>query len=31
VELLAQWSATCTELAAFDQQLPEGQKSLLPP
>lgn len=31
VELLAQWSATCTELAAFDQQLPEGQKPLLPP
>jgi hypothetical protein len=31
VELLAQWSATCTELAAFDQQLPAGQKPLLPP
>src|SRR5271165_2451468 len=25
VELFAQWSATTTELAAFDQQLPEGQ------
>lgn len=31
VELFAQWSATTTELAAFDQQLPEGQKPLLPP
>jgi 4-carboxymuconolactone decarboxylase len=30
VELLAQWSATCVELAAFDQQLPPGQKPLLP-
>jgi 4-carboxymuconolactone decarboxylase len=31
VELFAQWSATTTELAAFDQQLPESQKPLLPP
>jgi 4-carboxymuconolactone decarboxylase len=31
VELFALWSATAVELAAFDQQLPEGQKPLLPP
>jgi 4-carboxymuconolactone decarboxylase len=31
VELLAQWSATCVELTAFEQQLPAGQKPLLPP
>jgi 4-carboxymuconolactone decarboxylase len=30
VELLAQWSATCVELTAFDQQLPAGQQPLLP-
>jgi 4-carboxymuconolactone decarboxylase len=30
VELLAQWSATCVELTAFEQQLPAGQKPLLP-
>ncbi len=31
VELFSQWSATATELVAFEQQLPEGQKPLLPP
>ena len=31
VELFSQWSATATELEAFEQQLPEGQKPLLPP
>jgi 4-carboxymuconolactone decarboxylase len=30
VELMAQWSATCVELTAFEQQLPAGQKPLLP-
>jgi 4-carboxymuconolactone decarboxylase len=30
VELFSQWSATATELVAFEQQLPEGQKPLLP-
>ncbi|MGA2720307.1 MAG: hypothetical protein ABSF78_15205 [Candidatus Acidiferrales bacterium] len=31
VELFSQWSATATELEAFEQQLPEGQRPLLPP
>jgi 4-carboxymuconolactone decarboxylase len=31
VELFSQWSATATELVAFEQQLPEGQKPSLPP
>jgi len=31
VELFSQWSATATELVAFEQQLPEGQRPFLPP
>jgi 4-carboxymuconolactone decarboxylase len=31
VELFFQWSATATELVAFEQQLPEGQRPFLPP